>query len=38
MGSLKLPGQLKACDYQGKLYFAIQEEYPKLIRCAVSEK
>ncbi|MGB9836935.1 MAG: 6-bladed beta-propeller [Candidatus Saccharicenans sp.] len=38
VGNLKLPGQLKACDYQGKLYFATQEVYPKLIRCVVNEK
>ncbi|MGQ9801989.1 MAG: 6-bladed beta-propeller [Candidatus Saccharicenans sp.] len=37
VGSLKLSGELKACDYQGKLYFAVQEEYPRLIRCSVSE-
>jgi len=37
VGSLKLPGELKACDYQGKLYLAIQEEFPKLIRCSVAE-
>jgi len=36
VGSLKLPGELKACDYQGKLYLTIQEEYPKLIRCSVA--
>ena len=37
VGNLKLPGELKACDYQGKLYLAIQEEFPKLIRCSVAE-
>ena len=37
VGSLKLPGELKACDYQGKLYLVNQEEYPKLIRCSVAE-
>ena len=37
VGSLKLPGQPKACDYQQKLYLTIQEEYPKLIRCSVAE-
>ncbi|MBC7348877.1 MAG: 6-bladed beta-propeller [Candidatus Aminicenantes bacterium] len=37
VGSLKLPGELKACDYQGKLYLTVQEEYPRLIRCSVAE-
>jgi len=37
VGSLKLPGELEACDYQGKLYLTIQEEFPKLIRCSVAE-
>ncbi len=29
-GSVKLPGQLKAADYQGKLYIVGQDEFPRL--------
>jgi len=34
VGSLKLPGEPKAIDYDGKLYLIDQQEYPRLIRCA----
>jgi len=34
IGSLELPGEPKAIDYEGKLYLIDQQEYPRLIRCA----
>lgn len=37
VGSLELPGELMAVDYDGKLYLASQEEYPKVIRCSMVE-
>lgn len=37
VGSLKLPGELKAIDYQGKLYMVIPGEFPRVTRYSVSE-
>jgi len=37
VGSIKLPGQLKAVDYQGKLYIVSQDEFPKVTRYSISE-
>ncbi|MDH7512109.1 MAG: 6-bladed beta-propeller [Clostridiales bacterium] len=37
VGSLELHGVLMASDYEGKLYFVNQENYPKVIRCSLSE-
>ncbi|MDD8031995.1 MAG: 6-bladed beta-propeller [Acidobacteriota bacterium] len=36
VGSLELPGQLKAVDYQGKLYLVEEQEYPRIIRCSIA--
>ncbi len=37
VGSMKLPGELKAIDYQGKLYMVIPGEFPRVTRYSVSE-
>lgn len=37
VGSMELPGELMASDYEGKLYFVSQEEYPRVIRCSIAK-
>jgi hypothetical protein len=36
VGSLELPGELLAADYQRKLYLVEEKEYPRVIRCSIS--
>jgi hypothetical protein len=36
VGSLELPGELLAADYQGKLYLVEEKEYPRVMRCSIS--
>lgn len=37
VGSMELPGELMASDYEGKLYLVSQEEYPRVIRCSIAK-
>lgn len=37
VGTINLPGQLKAADYQGKLYLVSQDEFPTVTRYSISE-